>query len=141
MDYIDITQENIGTEHICCGFSDRKCTVGYEKKKRWLAYQMEDGYVFRRLHERAKVFIEYGPAETAWVPVTAPNYLMVHCFWVSGKYKGKGHVKHLLRSALDDAETRGSHGLVTVAGTKKLHFMSDTKWLLSQGFTESGTAL
>ena len=27
-------------------------------------------------------------------------------------------------------------GLVTVVGTKKFHFMSDTKWFLKQGFEE-----
>ena len=58
-----------------------------------------NGYIFRRLDERAKVFIEYGPAEKAWIPVTAPNYLMIGCFWVSGKYKNKGHGKALLAIA------------------------------------------
>ena len=28
------------------------------------------------------------------------------------------------------------NGLVTVVGTKKNHFMSDTKWLLQHGFKE-----
>ncbi len=31
-------------------------------KKRWLAEEFRRGYVFRRLDERAKVFIEYGKA-------------------------------------------------------------------------------
>lgn len=96
----------------------------------------EEGYVFRRLDERAKVFIEYGPAENAWVPATAPDYLMLGCFRVSGKYKGQGHGKALLRSAIEDAREQGKRGLATVVGTKKMHFMSDTKWLLGQGFTE-----
>ena len=59
---------------------------------------------------------------------------MINCFWVSGQYKGKGYGKALLQSAIDDAKEQGKHGLVTVAGTSKFHFMSDTKWLLKQGF-------
>lgn len=134
MDYITLTKENIEKEHICCAFSDKKCKESYELKKEWLRKELDNGYVFRRLDERAKVFIEYGPAERAWMPVDAPGYLMVGCFWVSGQYKGKGHGKALLQSALDDARAQGKAGLVTVVGTSKLPFMSDTKWLLRQGF-------
>lgn len=134
MEYITLTKENIEKEHICCAFSDKKCKESYELKKEWLRKELDNGYVFLRLDQRAKVFIEYGPAERAWIPVDAPGYLMINCFWVSGQYKGKGHGKALLQSALDDARAQGKAGLVTVAGTSKLPFMSDTKWLLRQGF-------
>lgn len=134
MEYITLTKENLAKEHICCAFSDKKCKESYELKKEWLRKELDNGYVFRRLDERAKVFIEYGPAERAWIPVDAPGYLMVNCFWVSGQYKGKGHGKALLQSALDDARAQGKAGLVTVVGTSKFPFMSDTKWLLRQGF-------
>lgn len=134
MDFITVKKENIDTEHICCAFSDKKCKDSYELKKQWLKKEFGNGYVFRRLNERAKVFIEYVPAEKAWVPVDAPNYLMINCFWVSGQYKGKGYAKALLQSAYDDAVNQGMDGLVTIVGKKKFHFMSDTKWLLRQGF-------
>ena len=111
--YITLTKENIEKEHICCAFSDKKCKDSYELKKTWLKNEFENGYVFRRLDERAKVFIEYGPAEKAWVPVNAPNYLMINCFWVSGKYKGCGHGKALLQSAVEDAKAQGRDGLAS----------------------------
>ena len=132
--FISLNKENIVTEHICCAFSDKKCKNGYDLKKEWLKREFDNGYVFRRLDERAKVFIEYVPAENAWLPVIAPNYLVINCFWVSGQYKGKGYAKALLQSAIDDAKQQGKDGLVTVAGTVKLPFMSDAKWLLRQGF-------
>ncbi len=146
MAYITLTKENIGAEHICCAFSDKKCSESYELKKQWLAREFDNGYVFRRLDERAKVFIEYGPAEKAWVPVKAPNYMMIGCFWVSGKYKKNGHGKALLQEAIETAKNQGKDGLVTAVGGKKFHFMCDTKWLMRQGFevcenTSSGFSL
>lgn len=134
MSYIDLTKNSIGSEHICCGFSDKKCIEGTQLKKNWLTNEFEHGYVFRRLAERAKVFVEYGPSESAWVPVIAPNTMMLGCFWVAGSYKGKGHGKALLDSVIEDAKRQGKDGVVTVAGAKKFHFMSDTKWLLDHGF-------
>jgi len=60
--------------------------------------------------------------------------MMIGCFWVSGKYKKNGHGKALLQKAVTEARRTGKDGLVTVAGTKKFHFMSDSKWLIRQGF-------
>lgn len=131
---ITLNKSNIDKEHICCAFSDKKCKNSYELKKDWLKQEFGNGYVFRRIDARAKVFIEYGPAEKGWVPVDASNYLLINCFWVSGQYKGQGYGKELLRLAIEDAKAQGKDGLVTVVGTSKFHFMSDTKWLLKQGF-------
>lgn len=133
---IELNTKNINNEHICCAISDKKCSESYQAKKNWLTKEFNNGYVFRRIDERAKVFIEYGPAENAWIPITAPNYLNINCFWVSGKYKKNGYGKELLKSAVEDAKKQGKDGLVTVVGTKKFHFMSDTKWFLKQGFVE-----
>ena len=131
---IKLDKNNIADEHICCAISDKKCKESYELKKDWLRKEFDSGYVFRRIDARAKVFIEYGPSENGWIPIDAPNYLLVNCFWVSGKYKGNGYGKALLQKAIDDAKSQGKDGLVTVVGAKKYHFMSDTKWLLRQGF-------
>ena len=36
-------------------------------------------------------FIEYIPAENAWVPINADGYMYIDCLWVSGSFKGKGY--------------------------------------------------
>lgn len=64
------------------------------------------------------------------------SIIFIGCLWVAGRYKDKGYAKALLQKAIDEANERGKDGLVTVVGTKKFHFMSDTKWLLKQGFEE-----
>jgi hypothetical protein len=33
MTYIILKKDNIDTEHICCAFSDKKCSEGYQMKK------------------------------------------------------------------------------------------------------------
>ncbi len=115
---LQLSPNNIDSEHICCAISDKKCGEGYQLKKDWLKKEFDNGYVFRRLDARAKVFIEYVPAEKGWAPVDAPNYLLINCFWVSGQYKGKGYGKELLRMAMEDARKQGKNGLITVVGTK-----------------------
>lgn len=134
--FLNITEENIESEHICCALSDKKCIDSYNKKKEWLKNQFKNGYVFYRLNERAKVFIEYGPSEKAWIPIKANNFLNINCMWVSGKYKGNGYGKLLLQKAESDAQEQGKDGLITVVGKKKNHFMSDGKWFQKQGFVK-----
>lgn len=132
--YIGLDSQNIENEHICCAFSDKKCSYGYKMKKQWLLNEFSNGYRFVRLDARAKVFIEYGPAENGWMPIIAPNYFLLGCFWVSGQYKGNGHAKALLQHAIDDAKSQQKQGLAVVVGKSKLPFLGDGKWLMHQGF-------
>ncbi len=137
--FIDLNTKNIEDEHICCAITDKKCAAQYQGKKSWLKKQFEHGYVFRRINARAKVFIEYGPSENSWNPVEAPNYNIINCFWVSGKYKKQGYGKTLLEEAMQKSVESGKNGLATITGSKKFHFMSDQKWLLKQGFETCDT--
>lgn len=134
MVYVSLTPDQLESEHICCAFSDKKCAKGYGLKRNWLAEQYSAGYRFERLNERAKVFMEYGPAEKAWQPITADECLALGCFWVSGKYAKNGHAKALLSRAIKTAHDMNRKGIVVVAGKKKFHFMGDGKWLKRQGF-------
>ncbi|NPD45088.1 GNAT family N-acetyltransferase [Lentimicrobium sp. S6] len=136
--YINLDEDNISDEHICCAFSDKKCSEGYQLKKEWLKKQFKDGYVFRKLDERGKIFIEYVPAEKAWAPIIAPNYMLINCFWVSGKFKGEGHGKELYQYCLEDAKEMD--GLVVMAASRKQPFMSDKKFFIKQGFLLADTA-
>lgn len=65
MSYIHITEENIDKEHICCAMSGKQSLA----KKEWLKQRFNEGLVFYRSEERGKCFIEYIPAENAWVPI------------------------------------------------------------------------
>ena len=138
MEFIKLTKENIQQEHICCGFSDKKCTEGYQLKKEWLTTEFENGFVFRKGDVRHKVFIEYGPAEKSWYPVDAPGYTMLGCFWVAGQFKGMGNGKALLESCIK--ESANTNGIVVLSSKKKKPFLSDPKFLKMNGFEVCDTA-
>ena len=72
MNYIRITKDNIDKEHICCAMSGKQSVA----KKEWLRQRFEDGLVFYRSEERGKCFIEYIPAENAWMPIAGVSFLL-----------------------------------------------------------------
>lgn len=92
--FVNLTPENLASEHLCCIIRSKKPHPGVEAKRQWLTERLSEGHVFRKLNEKATVFIEYAPLETAWVPVTGSNYYYVYCLWVLGAYKEKGMGKH-----------------------------------------------
>ena len=97
-EYINLTKDNIDEEHICCAIGDPKHQCGVDKKNEWIKSKLKDGHVFRKLDARGKIFIEYEPIETAWVPINGKNYEYIYCLWVAGSFKGKGIAKELIFS-------------------------------------------
>ena len=106
MDYIRLTPENIDKEHICCAISGDK-DPQVVSKKQWLRERMDDGLVFLKADLRGKCFIEFIPAEKAWVPIDADGYMHINCFWVSGSCKGQGYSNNLLEQCIEDAKAKG----------------------------------
>ena len=137
MRYIRITNENIDTEHICCAMSGKQ-SVG---KKAWLKERFAEGLFFYRSEERGKCFIEYIPAENAWVPIDAPGYLYINCLWVAGSMKGHGYSSDLLGECIRDAQAQGREGIcILSAEGRKREFLSDPRYLAYKGFTVADTS-
>lgn len=139
MEYIQITKENLESEHICCAISNNK-DPQVLSKKRWMKDRLEEGLVFLKGNIRGKCFIEYIPAEHAWVPINAENYMHINCFWVSGSCKGNGYANELLDLCIADAKEKGKSGLTVISSTKKMPFLSDPKYLAYKGFQIADTA-
>lgn len=51
-EFIDLTAENIETEHLCCLIRSRVKHPGVEAKRAWLADRLKEGHVFRKLIEK-----------------------------------------------------------------------------------------
>lgn len=134
MTYLQITKENIEHEHLCCALGAKQYEQAVRDKKHWLSERMEEGLVFYRLNDRAKVFIEYLPAEKAWIPLHAPNYMYINCLWVSGRHKDNGHSRQLLDKCKADAQDLGMDGIVHIVSKKKMPYLSDKRFFEHMGF-------
>ena len=133
-EYINLTVENIDEEHICCAIGDPKHQEGVERKKEWMKKKLEEGHVFRRLNARGKIFIEYEPLDTAWVPISGNNYEYIYCLWVAGSFKGQGVGRELLEYAISDAKKQKRNGICTLVSKKKKPFLGEKKFFEHFGF-------
>ena len=133
-EYINLDLNNIDDEHICCAIGDPKHQNGVDLKKEWIKNKLKDGHVFRKLNARGKIFIEYEPIETAWVPISGNNYEYIYCLWVAGSYKSKGIGKELLEYAINDSKQKGKNGICTLVCKKKKPFLGEKKFFERFGF-------
>ena len=134
MEYIRVTIENLEKEHICCAISNNR-DVQVSSKKAWLEGRFDEGLVFLKSAERGKCFIEYIPAENAWVPIEAEGYTYIDCLWVSGSFKGHGYSSDLLSACEKESREKGKKGLCILAAARKRPFLADPKYLKYKGFS------
>lgn len=139
MEYIQVTAENMEKEHICCAISNNK-DLQVSSKKEWLKNQFKQGLVFLKSTERGKCFIEYIPAENAWVPIDADGYMYIDCLWVAGSFKGHGYSSELLNACIKDSKAKGRTGLCILSSAKKRPFLADPKYLKHKGFQVADTS-
>ena len=133
-DFINITPDNLSTEHLCCIIRSKKPHPGVEAKRQWLEARLKEGHVFRKLNTKAAVFIEYAPLETAWVPILGKNFIYIYCLWVSGVPKGSGFGRALMEYCLSDAKKLGKSGVCMLGATKQKAWLSDQAFAKKFGF-------
>ena len=130
MEYIQVTRENIEKEHICCAISNNK-DIQVLSKKTWMDQCFDDGLTFIKSTERGKCFIEYIPAEHAWIPIVASGYMYIDCFWVSGSLKGHGYANDLLNKCIEDSKAKGKAGYVFYRLQKRNRFFQTLSiWII-----------
>lgn len=134
IDFVNITAENLANEHVSCIIRSKKSHPGIETKRQWLSERLQEGHVFRKLNEKATVFIEYAPLETAWVPILGDNFYYIYCLWVSGSYKGKGYGKLLMEYCLADAKDKGKSGICMLGAKKQKAWLTDQSFAKKYGF-------
>lgn len=134
-EFKNIQLSNLASEHLCCAIADKKHQAGVKAKKTWLQDRIPEGHTFRKLDQNGKVFIEYAPLETAWVPILGDHYLYIYCLWVSGSFKGKGYGKSLLSYCITDGKSQGKSGICILSSKKKKPFLSEKKFMEKHGFT------
>ncbi len=133
-EFINITTENLADEHLCCIIRSKKFHPGIDAKRGWLTDRLKEGHVFRKLNEKATVFIEYAPLEKAWVPIIGDNYYYIYCLWVLGDYKGKGYGRSLMEYCLADAKEKGKSGICMLGAKKQKNWLSNQSFAKQFGF-------
>jgi len=120
-----------------CYMSKRK-SEGYQRKLRWLRDRFDEGMKIKMLDltQGGRGFIEYIPGEFAWRAVNAKGYMFIHCIWVVGKSRGKGHATLLLNECVKDAEKTGMKGVAVLASER--NWLVGKKFLLKQDFEPIG---
>lgn len=145
-DFIDLTEDNLADEHLCCIIRSRTKHPGVEAKRKWLSERLKEGHVFRKLNAKGCCFIEYAPLEKAWVPIVGENCYYIYCLWVSGEFKGRGYGRELMEHCIADAKRNGRSGICMLGSKKQKNWLSDQSFAKKYGFqtvdtTESGYEL
>jgi len=133
-EFINLSEENLEQEHLCCIIRTKTKNIGVERKREWLRSRLKEGHIFRKLNQKATVFIEYAPLEFAWTPIVGDNYIYIYCLWVSGDYKGKGYGKQLLEYAITDAKNKGKSGICLLGSEKQKAWLTDQNFAQKYGF-------
>lgn len=125
---------NFEKEHLCCVLRDRNGEGRIAAKREWLKNVFEDGLVIRKGAENGKVIMEYIPADDAWCPVDAPEYMFIHCFRIDEKYRHKGYEKALWRECIAECKIKHKKGLCALVGEKDLPYLNKKADFAAEGF-------
>ncbi len=134
---IDITPENVDDYDLLC-YKSKKKTAGYQNKLSWFNDRYGEGLRMKLLivNDHGKMtsrgFIEYIPGEYTWRAINAPNYNVVHCLWVIGKWKKMGFGRMLIEACVEDTKNAGKDGCVAV--TSEGNWLVHRKVFLKNGF-------
>jgi N-acetylglutamate synthase-like GNAT family acetyltransferase len=139
IELISFDPENI-TKHGFFCYKSKPKTIGYQRKLAWLRARFAEGLQMKMVVENGRSigFIEYIPGEYGWRAVQAPGYMLIHCLWVVGSGKGKGHGARLLDLCLEDARQQGLDGVAMVSSSRV--WLADKEIFLRHGFTAVDTA-
>lgn len=74
--------------------------------------------------EERMIRIEYAPIESAWKPLIGEGWLVIHCLWVSGRFKGSGYGARLLEKCVAAAREQGKAGVAVVTSAKTKPFLT-----------------
>jgi ribosomal protein S18 acetylase RimI-like enzyme len=135
----NVTADTVERSGFFCYRSKPK-SEGYRRKRAWLDRRFAEGMRIRILREDGypRGFIEYLPAEHAWRAVHAAGTMAIHCLWVVGRGKGKGHGTRLLEACLEDAEREGMRGVTMVASSG--HWLAGRALFERHGFARVDAA-
>ena len=119
MKLVEVTPENVQKESFYC-IKDIK-RQGYKDKLKWFVKRRKEGLTIKILNndeDKMMGFIEYVPAENAWRPIDATNYMFIHCIYIySKKQRNKGYGSMLIQDAEAEARSNDMDGICVVTSS------------------------
>ena len=124
---VDVTPDTV-PEHTLFCIKDLK-NPGFRNKQIWFNDRYKEGLrlkILKNASSKPAAFIEYLPADKAWRPVDAPNYMFIHCMFVySNKDKQQGLGSRMIAECEEDARQRGLDGITAM--TSKGSWITDKR--------------
>ena len=130
---IDTDANNIGGCSLC--WNKNANNLGLRRKTNWLKERYAEGLRYKVLRSEKSGdigMIEYAPGKSAWRPLEADGYLVIHCLMVNRKHLGKGLGTLLLDSCLRDAKKSKCRGVAVVTSSDS--FMAGSDLFIKAGF-------
>ncbi|MBM2816874.1 MAG: hypothetical protein HW421_3636 [Ignavibacteria bacterium] len=136
INYVEVTPENI-SEYGCYCIKDKNA-AGAKAKTEWFKSKFNNGIkiiIACDSDKRQLGFIEYIPSEQAWRPVSAENYLFIHCIAIFVKgAKRKELGSALLKLCEEDAKANTKSGICTIASSGA--WMADKSLFEKNGYEQ-----
>jgi GNAT superfamily N-acetyltransferase len=132
---IDTDSTNICDLGIC-SYKNIK-NEGLQRKMEWMEEGFPKGLRIKTLFSEEhgnQGMIEYIPGEHSLRPVSAKDYMFIHCLFVGFKkeYKGKGYGSLMIKECIKDAKKEGMKGVAVVV--RDGSFMAKKAVFLKNGF-------
>jgi ribosomal protein S18 acetylase RimI-like enzyme len=130
---VEVNAGNVDALGFFC-LKSKSSDPGHVGKRAWLDARFAEGLriTLLMIDGRSKGFIETIPGRFAWRAVHAPDHLVIHCIWVLGGAKGRGHGSRLLERAEARAREAGLAGIAAL--TSRGNWLAGPKLLLRQGY-------
>ena len=139
MRIIEVTPENVKEETLFC--VKDIANPGFENKRKWFEKRYGEGLRMKILKDdnyKMIGFIEYVPADYAWRPLNAANFMFIHCLAVySKKDRNKGYGTLLINEAEKEAKAGKMDGVCVM--TSKGVWIANKSIFAKYGFKEVDT--
>lgn len=136
MEIVEITTKNAEEHSFFCIKNTKE--PGFHAKLNWFKKRQKEGLKLKVAYtDNGKQigFIEYVPAEFAWRPVDARDWLFIQCIMVYPNiYRNSGAALNLIKEAVNEAKKTNKHGVCAM--TSQGPWIATKKVFVKSGFKE-----
>jgi GNAT superfamily N-acetyltransferase len=138
---ITVNADNVEEHGVFC--IKNKKAKGYKAKVDWFKKKFNEGLemiqVIDLTNKKQLGFIEFLPSENAWRPISAKNYLFIHCIALFSKdIRNKNIGSILLQEVINQAKNNGKDGVCAMSSTGP--WMANKSLYLKNGFSLVSTS-